>query len=131
MKYITLLVLVGCGSNYGDISSPPPNDLGPGPSAVDASADVSSDALTYPYMGSKCCQVTADFTDDPYWQNGLYQCDSPRSVPWVCNVNSAGMCGGSTGLTCLTCDDFLCVIGSSCLGFNGTGTVTDCQSGSE
>jgi hypothetical protein len=133
LSLIAVLLCVGCGDSYGSLSNPPPNDLGPGPS--DASTDVQD---AHPYLGPKCCQVTADFTDDPYWQNGLYQCDSDAavtvggpSVPWVCNVNSAGMCGGNTGLTCLACDDSLCVIGSACLGFNGTGIVTDCQSGSD
>lgn len=116
-----MIFCVGCSASPGSPSNP------------DASDDGLQDA--HPYLGPTCCQVTADFTDDPYWHNGLYACDTDGGLsvgteaPWVCNVNATGMCGGDSGLTCLSCNQPECTVGMACLGFNGTGVVTDCQPG--
>ena len=84
-------------------------------SDLDGSVDDVADVVAFPHVGAKCCQVEVDFTDDPYWHNGLYECDNPKDVPWVCGTSWA-------------CDDFRCVVGTPCQGFNGTGVVTDCKS---
>lgn len=121
------LCLLGCGESYGSLSNPPPNDLGPGPQ--DASVEV---GVHNPDSGL-CCQITNNFTNDPYWHSGRYDCLPPDAAlqpfdpPWVCQVNEAGMCGGNTGLTCLSCDQPACVVGLSCLGVNGTGIVLPCD----
>ena len=128
--FAALVCVVGCSGNYGSLSNPPPDDLGPGP-------DASPPQDAHPYMGPICCQVMHDTVDDPVWNMGLYGCDTDGGLsvgteaPWVCNVNDAGLCGGNTGIECLSCDQPQCHVGMACLGVNGTGTVTDCQPGSE
>jgi hypothetical protein len=89
---------------------------------TDAAGDDAVDAAP-PYDGAVCCQVTVNFTADPYWQNCRYGCFpdaavSPATVPWVCNLDKPTSCGDPT-----------CVVGSTCQGFNGTGVVLPCDAG--
>jgi hypothetical protein len=118
------LVLIGCGSNFGDVSAPPPNDR------MDATAEA---APIHDPPSGLCCQIEHNETDSALWNSRRYDClpvDAalqPFDPPWLCNVNEAGMCGAATGTECLTCNQPACVVGMSCLGANGTGVVLPCN----
>ena len=83
--------------------------------------------------GGLCCQITYNFHDEPFWNDRRYRClgpdepAEPFNPPFVCNVTFEGECGGDTGLTCRTCFDPDCVVGSRCRDVNGTGTVLPCR----
>jgi len=132
------LILVGCGDSYGSLSNIPPNDLGPGP--MDAGSEAEAGVMDAGHEAAPihnppsglCCQIENNETDSALWYNDRYSCFPPDASsafnpPWICQVNDAGMCGGSTGIECLTCDMPACVVGMSCLGVNGTGVVLPCN----
>ncbi len=93
---------------------------GGGQSAPDVAGDASSEASTDPPPADTCCQITKNVSTDPALQDCLYGCypdaASSTEVAWLCNVAHP-----------TTCDDPSCVVGSTCQGFNGTGTVVACD----
>lgn len=112
--FLLLPPLIACGGNPSEVGEEP-----------DASVDAPVEA---PYMGTVCCQITDNLSDDPVWNSGLYGCDSdsgvPMSetltwVPWLCGVDDGG--------EVFDCEDPRCVPGVWCQGVNGYGTVTNCQ----
>lgn len=113
---VCLSSLVGCAEYSNSTTNPPIVDAGPRPiHDPDASIDASMD------VGNKniCCQIIVNEVDSSVWNNGIYQCDNPTELPWVCNNNSS---------TPVACDDPSCVPGvSTCLGVNGTGVVIICN----
>jgi hypothetical protein len=112
-SWLVCFVLVGCTAAKeqaaGDGTEPPSNDAG---------GDVPAEAPTSD--GGLCCQVTHDFTDDPYWQDCRFACmpadAASPDLPWVCNLGSP-----------TTCQDPACLSGSTCQAFNGTGIVLPCD----
>lgn len=118
--------LAACGNNFGDVSNPPPNDLGAPDSGAEAGVHNPPSGL--------CCQLTGvEETDSALWYGKRYDCPADDAAVnaynpgWVCNVNANGMCGGSTGIPCYSCDQTECVTGMSCLAINGTGLVIACD----
>lgn len=102
-------------------------------SGIDAGSDAPAPRNQTNTEGGLCCQITHNFHDEPFWNDRRYRClgpdepAEPFNPPFVCNVTFEGECGGDTGLTCLTCFDPACVVGSRCRDVNGTGTVLPCR----
>jgi hypothetical protein len=66
-----------------------------------------------------CCQITQDLTDDENWNDCRFPCPEDggvRDIPWLCDVADP-----------MSCDDPRCVLGATCQGVNGYGTVMACD----
>lgn len=113
------LILTGC---YDVVDVP--GDAGP---------DVEAPRNDLNTPGGLCCQITNNFHDEPFWNNGFYRCvhpgdkADPFNPPYICNVTFDGECDVDGGPACLTCFDPDCVVGMRCRDVNGTGTVIPCR----
>lgn len=125
MKYgILVLACLGLGGCYYSPDAPIPDG-----GSSDAATPRNDDNTD----GGLCCQITNNFTDEPFWNYGFYTCMHPGeplkpfNPPWICNVTFDGQCDGDSGVQCMTCFEPSCVVGLRCRDVNGTGTVIPCK----
>lgn len=111
----TDVALLACAAACGG-PLPPAVDLSSDAGSADVALETAQDASAVD--AGICCQITHDFTTDPYWQNCRFPCsvDGDGVIPWVCKAPAP-----------TSCTDPACVVGSSCVGFNGTGLVVACD----